>query len=77
MAIKKIIEKMSNNSDYCCKRNQFQGGQSSAVYGIGLFGAAFYFFPQAVGIEGFFMAILKSLVWPAYIVYQTLSFFKL
>ncbi len=46
----------------------FRGG--SAVYGLGMIGAAVYFISQAptfwTGILGF----LKALVWPAFLVYR-------
>lgn len=49
----------------------------SAVYGLGFIGAAIYFISQAstfwVGVIGF----LKALVWPAFLVYEALKFFKL
>ena len=51
-----------------------QGG--SAVYGLGLIGAAIYFLGQAttfwMGVLGF----LKALVWPAFLVYWALEFLK-
>lgn len=78
MPTKKIIEEQSNKCEsYCCKKNNYGGTSGSAVYGIGLFGAAFYFLPQAVGVAGFFMAIVKSLVWPALLVYQALKLLNL
>ncbi len=50
---------------------------SSAVYGLGFIGAAIYFISQAgtfwVGVLGF----LKALVWPAFLVYEALKYFKL
>ena len=77
MPVKKVVEEKVEKCDsYCCKRGN-SGGSGSAVYGIGIFGAAFYFFPQAVGVTGFVMAILKSLVWPALLVYQALTLLKL
>ncbi len=46
---------------------------SSAVYGLGLIGAAIYFISQAstfwMGVLGF----LKALVWPAFLVYEALK----
>lgn len=81
MPVKKVVEnKCANcNPNDCCKNMGYKGGGSSscAVYGIGIFGAAFYFFPQAVGAMGFVMAFLKSIVWPALLVYQALSLLKL
>jgi len=50
-----------------------QGSTAGSVYGLGIIGAAFYFIPHAVGANEFIMGILKSLVWPAILVYQAFS----
>lgn len=55
--------------------NNASGG--GAVYALGIFGAAFYYFPAAVGGEQFVLAILKSLAWPALLVFETLKLLKL
>jgi hypothetical protein len=51
-----------------------RGGGSDAVYGIGLIGAWVYYLRRATtlrqGVEGFF----KGLVWPAFMVYELLTF---
>lgn len=77
MSLKKMIEDKCENCNpaFCCKKMGNGGGNSGggAVYGLGIFGAAFYFFPQAVGASEFVMAILKSLVWPALLVYKVFS----
>lgn len=47
--------------------------QTSALYGIGLIGAAVYFIPNA---EGFWMGVLgllKAIVWPAILVFEALK----
>jgi len=48
--------------------------QESAVYGLGLIGAAVYYISTAtsfwIGVLGF----LKALVWPAFLVYGILKF---
>jgi hypothetical protein len=50
-------------------RDLHKGG-GSAVYGLGMIGAAIYFISHAttfwMGVLGF----LKALVWPAFLVYQ-------
>lgn len=50
-------------------------GGSSAVYGLGLIGAAVYYIGTAttfgLGVLGF----LKALVWPVFLVYEALKFF--
>ena len=49
-------------------------GSGSAVYGLGIIGAAIYYFSNAttfwLGVLGF----LKALVWPAFLVYELLKF---
>lgn len=74
---KKMVEKKPSEIREYRKTRRTQAGPSSAVYSMGLFGAAFYFFPHAVGLSGFVLAFLKTLIWPALLVYQLLSFFKL
>ncbi len=50
-----------------------EGSTSSAVYGLGLVGAAIYFISTAstfwMGAIGF----LKAIVWPAFLVYEALK----
>lgn len=50
-----------------------EGSTSSAVYGLGLVGAAVYFISTAstfwMGAIGF----LKAIVWPAFLVYEALK----
>ncbi|MCK5134155.1 MAG: hypothetical protein KAR19_00085 [Bacteroidales bacterium] len=43
---------------------------ASAVYGIGLIGAAVYFISTATGFWIGVLGILKALVWPALLVYE-------
>ena len=54
-------------------KNMNDGGTSSAVYGLGLIGAAIYFISTAttfwMGVLGF----LKAIVWPAFLVYEALK----
>ena len=44
-------------------------GGMDAVYAIGMVGAWVYFFKQAVDNQERVLAILKGLVWPAFLVY--------
>ncbi len=49
-------------------------GPSSAVYGLGLIGAAVYYLSAATGFWMGVLGILKALVWPAFVVYGLLKF---
>ncbi len=45
----------------------------SAVYGLGLIGAAVYYLQQAVTLWDGVLGVLKALVWPALLVYNVLG----
>lgn len=53
------------------------GNMNEAVYGFGFIGALFYFIPQAHSFGPIIMAILKSIVWPAILVFHLLGFLKI
>jgi hypothetical protein len=78
MTTKKLSEEMCTCENCHCQPNySYNHTGGGALYAIGIFGAAFYFFPQAAGINEFLMALVKSLGWPAVLVYQALSLLKL
>jgi hypothetical protein len=43
---------------------------SGAVYGLGIFGAWVWFWQQADGLLEHALAILQSVFWPAFMVYE-------
>jgi len=46
----------------------------SAVYGIGLIGAAVYFISSAATFWIGVLGLLKALIWPAFLVYYLFEF---
>lgn len=50
------------------------GGGGDAVYCLGIFGAAVYYVQQAEGFWAVIWALIKALVWPAFLVYDLLKF---
>lgn len=50
--------------------NHASAGGGNAVYGLGLVGALVFFWQQADSFGGYLLAILKALVWPAFLVYE-------
>jgi hypothetical protein len=52
------------------------GGGADAVYGIGLIGAWVYYFRRAETTQERFLAFLKGLVWPAFLVHDLLEFLE-
>jgi hypothetical protein len=68
----------------CCKDDKQKGWKSrgsgsggDAVYGIGLIGALVYYLQHANSFWSVIMGILKSLVWPAMMVYHLFGFLKM
>jgi hypothetical protein len=48
-------------------------GGGNAVYGLGLIGALVYYIQHAHGFWAVILAVLKSLVWPAFLIYDVLK----
>lgn len=57
--------------------NKHVGGGGEAVYGLGLIGAIFYYMQQATTVWEVLLGLVKAFVWPAFVVYKLLEFFKL
>lgn len=53
--------------------NISQNAPNSAVYGLGLIGAAIYYISNATSFWMGFVGFLKALVWPAFLVYEALN----
>lgn len=47
----------------------------SAVYGLGMIGAAVYYISTATSFSAGVLGFLKALVWPAFLAYHALRFF--
>jgi hypothetical protein len=52
------------------------GGNSGAVYGLGLIGAWVYYIGRATTPRERVIGFLKGLVWPAFLVHDLLVFLK-
>ncbi len=55
----------------CCS-----GGAGGAVYGLGLIGAAVYYFQHSQTFAEGLIGFLKALVWPAFLIYRVLDLLK-
>jgi hypothetical protein len=67
---------MKSKKEECCSTNSCCKtccSGSGAVYGLGLIGALVYNISQASGFWMVILAILKSLVWPAFLVFHLLK----
>ena len=65
--IKKKIKK-SASGNYSVKT------KSSGLYFLGFVGSAIYFISNATGFWDGVLGVLKSLVWPAFLVFDALNF---
>ena len=54
----------------CNKHYNSSHASGGAVYGIGFIGAAIYFISKAATFGAGVIGILKSIVWPGYLVYE-------
>ena len=63
---KMIIKKCHHHSRGGCN-------ESSALYGLGVIGALFYFVSSAVGFWPVVVAIIKAIFWPAFVVFKILG----
>lgn len=50
---------------------------NNTVYGLGLIGALVYYLQSASSLFQVLFGILKSLVWPAFLVYRLLGFLNM
>lgn len=55
------------------KQDYKSSAPSSAVYGVGIIGAAIYYISMATGFWMGVLGVLKALVWPAFLVYEALK----
>jgi hypothetical protein len=51
-------------------RSSASSSSGNAVYALGLIGAYVWFWKQADGLGEHTVAVLKALVWPAFLVYE-------
>ena len=55
------------------KKDVQSSAPASAVYGVGIIGAAVYYISVATGFWVGVLGVLKALVWPAFLVYEALK----
>ena len=53
---------------------QDKSNNAQAIYGLGMIGAMVFYIQNSTGLAGFFVAVFKGLVWPAFLVYDLLNF---
>jgi len=70
--IKKCFDK-KNFKDHCSSK----GSSGGAIYGIGIFGALFYFLQGATTLTAIVVGVFKSIAWPAFLLFKVLTILQL
>jgi Gpi18-like mannosyltransferase len=76
---------MTKESDCSCDcknvvvkhKHHGHGGNSDAIYGLGVIGAIYYFLEHAQGLSEILWGIGKAIFWPAILMYKLLTFLKI
>lgn len=55
------------------RTEQVRTGGGNAVYALGLIGALVFYWQQADSFGQYVLAVLKALVWPAFLVFEALA----
>lgn len=71
MAYTEIMKEHTKNEKTVQVMNNH--GPSGFILFVAFIGAAVYFVQQSSGFWGFILAILKAMVWPAYVVFHALQ----
>ncbi len=86
-----MIKEKLNKKETCCSEEIFSHGKhhhkhgcdchhgkdSSAIYGLGIFGALFYFLQGATTFTAVIVGIFKSIFWPAFLLFKVLTLLNL
>jgi len=72
---KKSTETCCNLESCCTEKNHckcgcHKGGNSCAIYGLGVIGSLFYFLPQVSGLGPSLLAVGKAFFWPALLIFR-------
>lgn len=64
---------MTSKTENSLVKVTHQHGPLGFVFFAAYIGAVVYFFNQSPDVGGFFLALLKALVWPTYVVYHGMN----
>ena len=71
--VKKKVKKSMKKKFKNVKVNLDVNKNPSMFYGLGIIGSAIYFISTADGFWHGVLGVLKSLVWPAFLIFEALS----
>lgn len=78
-----MTQEIKKEKETCCSDKMFTRGKhdhykyncghDSAIYGLGIFGALFYFLQGAATFTAVVVGIFKSIFWPAFVIFKVLT----
>ena len=71
---KKAKIEITCEDDFPCEHKKYNKRCSGGIYGLGLIGSAIYFISTATGFWSGVLGFLKSLVWPAFLIFELFKF---
>lgn len=71
------INKKTTTENCCSNFKKTYHHDSGAIYGIGIFGALFYFLQNATTFSMVMVGIFKSIFWPAFLIFKIFTDLKL
>jgi hypothetical protein len=69
--MKRYLFKRGKEEKNCYYHNHTCGG---GIYGLGFIGAVIFYIQTATSFWGGVLGVLKAIVWPAFLVYESLKF---
>ena len=75
MTCRKWLAKHLNDKQMKRQFHSNPNAHASAIYGLGLVGAAIYFISTATSFLAGIIGFLKALVWPVFFVYEAFKHF--
>lgn len=73
--MKKQTLKSKRGTNNCFIANKPCGGScSGAIYGFGFIGSAIYYISTATGFWAGVLGILKSIIWPTFLVFELMKY---
>ena len=68
-----MIKEIKKEKEICKHHHNYHYHSDSTVYGLGIFGALFYFLQGATTFTAVIVGIFKSIFWPAFVIFKILT----
>ena len=65
--------KKKSKEEMKCKMER-KGGAMGAIYGLGFIGAVIYYISTATGFWMGVLGVLKAIIWPLFLIYESMKY---